>query len=194
MTPEKEAPAEQTPSPVPPAPPAETAPGERADAPETPDSDDAGDAAEGSQEPAEQEIEMLAFLAGTEEYVVPVDRVGEVLTPREITPVPHAEGYLLGVCSLRGTVMPIIDLNQRLGLAARARDERSRIIVVSLGRDDQVGLFVDRVRGVVRFLPSSVRPAPETIEQAAGTEFLAGIVRKDDRLYILLDLERTVGA
>ena len=147
-------------------------------------------------EPAapEQALEMLSFLLGSEEYVVPVEQVREILTPKEITPVPHTADYFLGVCSLRGTVMPVIDLNRRLGLAASERDEKSRIVVVSLGRDDQVGLFVDRVRGVVRFLPSSVRPAPETVAQGAGSEFLRGIARKDDRLYILLDVEKAVGA
>ena len=145
------------------------------------------------QEPKEQDLEMLSFLLGSEEYVVEVERVREVLTPREITPVPHAAQYFLGVCSLRGTVMPIIDLNRRLGLAASERDEKSRIIVVSMGQDDQVGLFVDRVRGVVRFAPSAVQPAPETVEQGAGAEFLKGIARKNDRLYILLDVEKAAG-
>jgi len=145
-------------------------------------------------EPQEQDLEMLSFLLGSEEYVVAVDRVREVLTPREITPVPHAANYLLGVCSLRGIVMPIIDLNRRLGLATSERDEKSRIIVVSLGHDDQVGLFVDRVRGVVRFTQSSVQPAPDTVEQGAGAEFLKGIARKNDRLYILLDVEKAIGS
>jgi len=140
------------------------------------------------------ELEMLSFLLGSEEYVVEVERVKEVLTPREITPVPHTADYLIGVCSLRGTVMPVIDLSRRLGLAQGARDEKSRIIVVSLGQDDQVGLFVDRVRGVVRLPSEAVRSAPETVEQGAGAEFLKGIARKGDRLYILLDAEKTVGA
>ncbi len=155
----------------------------------------AAPAAETIEQPGEErDLEMLSFLLGSEEYVVAVDRVREVLTPREITPVPHAANYLLGVCSLRGIVMPIIDLNRRLGLSKSARDEKSRIIVVSLGKDDQVGLFVDRVRGVVRFAPSSVQPAPETVEQGAGAEFLKGIARKNDRLYILLDVEKAAGA
>lgn len=157
-----------------------------ADAPPAPEPDGGPD--------REQELEMLSFLLGSEEYVVAVDQVREVLTPREITPVPLAENYLLGVCSLRGAVMPIIDLNLRLGLSASVRDEKSRIIVVSLGQDDQVGLCVDRVRGVVRFDPSIIQPAPETVAQGAGAEFLKGIARKNDRLYILLDVEKAAGA
>jgi purine-binding chemotaxis protein CheW len=161
---------------------------------DTPPSPEQAGGPDGAQEPQEQDLEMLSFLLGSEEYVVAVDRVREVLTPREITPVPHTASYLLGVCSLRGIVMPIIDLSIRLGLSASARDEKSRIIVVSLGHDEQVGLFVDRVRGVVRFTPSLVQPAPETVEQGAGAEFLKGVARKNDRLYILLDVEKAVGA
>jgi len=161
---------------------------------DTPPSPEQTGAADREQEPQEQEFEMLSFLLGSEEYVVAVEGVMEVLTPREITPVPHTADYLLGVCSLRGKVMPIIDLNRRLGLAESSRDEKSRIIVVSLGHDDQVGLFVDRVQGVVRFTPSSVQPAPETVEQGAGAEFLKGIARKNDRLYILLDVEKAAGS
>ena len=77
---------------------------------DTPPSPEQAGAADREQEPQEQELEMLSFLLGSEEYVVAVDGVMEVLTPREITPVPHTATYLLGVCSLRGKVMPIIDL------------------------------------------------------------------------------------
>jgi purine-binding chemotaxis protein CheW len=172
------------------APPATATPGHQK-------KDELGPVVSDTEEPEQQQeedLEMLSFLLGNEDYVVPVDRVREVLTPKEITPVPHTADYLVGVCSLRGTVMPVVDLNRRLGLAASARDEKSRIIVVSLGQDDQVGLFVDRVRGVVRFLSSAVRPAPETVAQGAGAEFLKGIARKDDQLYILLDVEKAIGA
>jgi purine-binding chemotaxis protein CheW len=161
---------------------------------QVPEKADARETAPQTEQVQEQELEVLSFLLGSEEYVVPVERVREVLTPKEITPVPHTADYFLGVCSLRGTVMPVIDLNRRLGLAASTRDEKSRIIVVSLAQDDQIGLFVDRVRGVVRFLTSVVRPTPETVAQGAGAEFLKGIARKDDRLYILLDVEKAVGA
>ena len=149
---------------------------------------------EEQHEEQEAEQELLAFRLGNEEYLLPVNLVGEVLTPKEITSVPHVPEYILGVCSLRGAVLPIIDLHQRLGLAESAHDERSRIIVVDLGPDDRVGLYVDRVRGVIRIRPSTIGSVPETVEQGAGADFLRGIVRKDDRLYIILDVEKTVAA
>jgi purine-binding chemotaxis protein CheW len=146
---------------------------------------DAGEAA-----PPVQEIEMLSFRLGDEEYAVMVDAVKEVLKIRELTPVPNAPDYVLGVMALRGPVLPVIDLCKRLGLPPGKKDEKARIVVVSLNEED-AGIEVDRVTGVVKIPSDSVRPTPETIEH--GAEFLRGIARKDDKLYILLDIEKAVG-
>ena len=136
------------------------------------------------EETQAQEIELLSFRLGGEEYAVLVEDVREVLKSYHLTIVPNAPDYILGVTSLRGTMLPIIDLCKRLGLASRTSDEKSRIVVVS-SADESVGLLVDRVTGVFRILPDEIKPAPENIEQ--GAEFLSGIVRTADRLYILLD-------
>jgi purine-binding chemotaxis protein CheW len=145
--------------------------------------------AEASEEPTvQQEIELLSFRAGGEAYAVIVDDVREVLKIRDVTAVPNTPVYLLGVMSLRGAMLPIFDLCRRLGLTPVQRDEKSRIIVVSPDEED-AGLLVDRVTGVLRILPDAIRPVPENIAQ--GAEYLRGIVRKDDKLYILLDLEKT---
>lgn len=146
-----------------------------------------------SQEPAsEADREMLAVVLGREEYAIPVERVREVLSPREVTPVPHTPEYILGVCALRGAVLPIIDLKQRLGLAKTEIDEKTRVVVVGLDDEDRIGFLVDRVRGVLRFPAAQVRPVPETVEQ--GAEFLAGIVRQEERLIILLDVYKAATA
>jgi len=138
-----------------------------------------------------QEIEMLSFLLGSEEYVLPVDEVREVLKSRELTIVPNSPPHVLGVTSIRGTVLPVIDLGRRLGLPPAARDERARIIIINPD-DEDAGIIVDRVTGVVRISPDAIRPAPETVEQ--GSEYLKGIARKGDRLYILLDLNKAAGS
>jgi purine-binding chemotaxis protein CheW len=138
-----------------------------------------------------QEIEMLSFRLGDEEYAVMVDAVKEVLKTRDLTPVPNSPDYVLGVMALRGPVLPVIDLCKRLGLPPREKDEKSRIIVVSVNEED-AGIQVDRVTGVIKISPEAIRPTPETIEH--GAEFLRGIARKDDKLYILLDIEKAVGS
>ena len=86
----------------------------------------------------------------------------------------------------------MIDLSKRLGLPAAARRTgRSRILVLNVN-DEQTGVVVDRVTGVVKIQPDAIRPVPDTIER--GSEFLKGIARKDEKLYILLDIEKALGA
>ncbi len=142
------------------------------------------------QETRQQEIELLSFRLGGEQYAVLVADVREVLKVVQPTIVPNTPDYILGVTSLRGTMLPIIDLCKRFGLTPGVNDEKSRIVIVN-SADGEAGLLVDRVTGVFRVLPDEIKPAPENIEQ--GSEFLRGIVRKDERLYILLDLEKAVG-
>ncbi len=181
---------------LPPAPPAPDAPAQTEAAvppAEKPAPEPVSAPGEEAAEPGAEVLEMLSFRLGGEEYVIMVEQVREVLKLRETTPVPHAPAYVLGVISLRGAVLPVIDLGRRLGLAGGVRDEKSRIIVVGIG-EEEAGLIVDRVTGVVRFPPEAVKPAPETIEQGAGAEYLKGIARKEEKLYILLDLEKAVGA
>ncbi len=163
------------------------------------DSPERGVAAEAAAEQAQaapveelpiEQIELLSFRLGGEEYAVNIDDVKEVLKNRDFTPVPNAPDYILGVTALRGPVLPVIDLSRRLGIPAGVRDEKSRIVVVTVN-DEEAGIVVDRVTGVVRISPDAVRPVPETIEK--GAEFLRGIARKGDKLYILLDIQKTLG-
>jgi len=137
------------------------------------------------------DTEMLAFLLSGEEYVVAVGQVNEVLKMWSLTPVPNAPEHILGVSSLRGTMLTIIDLGKRLGLGPAAMNEKSRVVVVTVN-DEKVGFIVDRVTGVVKLSPDLVRAVPETVEH--GVEFLRGIARKNDRLFILLDLDKVAGS
>jgi purine-binding chemotaxis protein CheW len=173
--------------------PAQTAPPAPADAVplalESPGQGETAGAGAGEKE-ATQELELLTFRLGAEEYAVMVDDVREVLKLRDLTEVPNTPEYILGVTSLRGTMLTVIDLGRRLGLAPGVRDERARIVVASPDEED-VGLLVDRVTGVLKIRDEEIKPPPENVEQ--GAEFLRGIVRKDDRLVILLDLAKAVG-
>jgi purine-binding chemotaxis protein CheW len=145
---------------------------------------------DGNEKELSTELELLAFRMGGEEYAVMVNDVREVLKLRDLTAVPNTPEYILGVMSLRGTMLTVIDLGRRLGLAPGVRDDRARIVVVGTDEED-VGLMVDRVTGVLKIMPEGIKPPPENVEQ--GAEYLRGIVRKDDRLVILLDLAKAVG-
>lgn len=134
--------------------------------------------------------EMLGFRLGGEEYAVEIEKVREVTRLWGITPVPNSPEYILGVTSLRGSVLPVMDLCKRLNIQPGERDEKSRIIVVEVGGEN-IGIAADRVTGVLHISEEEIDPAPETIED--GAEYLAGIARKGGNLYILLDIEKAAG-
>ncbi|MHB8763865.1 MAG: chemotaxis protein CheW [Deferrisomatales bacterium] len=100
--------------------------------------------------PAAGRLELLALELGTETYGVGIRDVAEILLPRAVTPVPRAPAFVLGVMSLRGSVLPVVDLGARLGLAPTADGRGSRVVVLRDGAE-RLGFRVDRVRGVIRF-------------------------------------------
>ncbi len=180
-------------APPPPAPPARRAPLDeffyRADE-ETPELPAVG----GPAEPAPQDDadsaareEYLTFLLGREEYAVAIERVREVVRAPPITEVPRAPAHVLGVVTVRGEVVAVLDPRRRLGLPGAApADGAGRIVIVD-GGDGPCALLVDAVSSVVRLPAGSIEPCPQGIA-ATRAEYLAGIGREGDRLFTVLDL------
>ena len=94
--------------------------------------------------------ELLTFELDNSPYAIPVERVREIIRPREATPMPRVPDCVVGVIAMRGEIVQIVDLRMRLGLALSPPTRRSRIIVLH-GDDDRVtGVLVDAVREVLR--------------------------------------------
>ena len=127
------------------------------------------------------------FLAG-EEYGVEVRQVQEIRRVTEITSVPRAPEFIRGVINLRGRILPVLDLRRRLGLGEVATDRAARIVVVRI-KDRLLGLLVDGASQVLKVKVSQVEPPPEEVLQQGG-DYIRGVAKLDDRLIILVDLER----
>jgi purine-binding chemotaxis protein CheW len=131
--------------------------------------------------------EFLTFLLGDEEYAVAIERVREVVRAPPITEVPRAPAHILGVVTVRGEVVAVIDPRRRIGLpAAHPAEGEGRIVIVDAG-EGPCGLHVDRVASVVRLRPGSIEPCPQGVA-GQRAEYLAGIGRDGDRLFTVLDL------
>ncbi len=139
---------------------------------------------------SEDEFQVVSFDIGAEEFAVGILEVQEIIRMVEITQVPKAPHYVVGVINLRGKVIPIMDLRLRFGLPAAERTKETRIVVVDIARII-LGLIVDSVSEVLRIPSSEVEPPPSGSQ--AGSEFHKGVGKVDDRLLILLDLHRLVG-
>jgi len=127
-----------------------------------------GSAEGGAPDPV---VELCAFRVGSEEYVLDIRRVREVVSPVEIRPVPRAPELIEGVVDLRGEIVPVVDVRKRLALPAGPRTRRTRFLVVRLGRR-VVALLVDAVIEVVRIPRSAIRPAAGLAKPDAPRLFL----------------------
>jgi purine-binding chemotaxis protein CheW len=103
---------------------------------------------------------LLVFVLDGVRYALPVERVREIVRRRPITPVPRLAPEVLGVISLRGRVIQVIDLRRRLGLAPGAVGRRSRIVVAHDGEGRVAGLLVDGVLEVVTAPEEALGDAP----------------------------------
>jgi purine-binding chemotaxis protein CheW len=128
--------------------------------------------------------EFLTFRLGNEEFAVAIERVREVLRAPGITEVPRAPAGVLGVVTVRGEVVPVVDARARLGVAG-GDETGGRIVIVDSG-DGPIGVLVDAVSGVVRLPRGAIEPCPQGIS-AAASDCVTGIGRWRDRLFMVVD-------
>lgn len=135
-------------------------------------------------------IQLVGFKLGDEEYAIDVLKIQEIIRLIEITSVPRMDSYVLGVMNLRGKVIPVIDLRVRFNLDKSDFDKKTRTIVVKFEKEN-IGFVVDEVTEVARISKSMVEPTPPLVG-SIGQEYILGICKYDDRLIILLDIDRVV--
>jgi purine-binding chemotaxis protein CheW len=140
------------------------------------------------KEEEEEQLQLLTFTLGGEEYALNIMDIKEIIRPKDATEVPRTPDYILGIFSLRGTIIPVFDVSLRLGLPKGERGAQNRIVVVK-SQEHFFGLHVDNVVQVLDIPLSKIEPPPEILGGVEG-EFLRGIGRIDDRLIILLNLGR----
>jgi len=138
-----------------------------------------------------REIELLSFKVNDQEYSLDIMSVREIRGWSKATPLPHSPPYMQGVINLRGSVLPIVDLSIRFGLAEREVSPRDVIIVVNV--DDQtVGLLVDAVVDILSINTDAIDPPPEMGDNT--TRFVDGLIIQNDRMIRLLSLKAAVPA
>ncbi len=136
----------------------------------------------------EEVLQMVSFVLNEEEFGVDILKVQEIIRIVELTRVPNAPHFVEGVINLRGRIVPVIDLRKRFGLPQNEFDKNSRIVIVAVN-NLVVGFLVDKVKEVLRVPKAVIEPPPE-ITSTIHTDYIIGVAKLDDRLLIVLDLER----
>ena len=101
--------------------------------------------------------------------------------------LPHAPGYVRGVINLRGSVLPVVDLSDRLGFAPIEGNARQVIIVVHIG-GKLVGMLVDAVSDILSQSSEVIQPTPEVASGQVLT-FLQGVLAIDGRMIGLIRVD-----
>ncbi|MEH6470206.1 MAG: chemotaxis protein CheW [Halopseudomonas sp.] len=142
-------------------------------------------AASGSDDPV---LQYVTFLLKDEIYGINVMEVQEVLRYSEIAPVPGAPSYVLGIINLRGNVVTVIDTRQRFGLMPDEVTDNTRIVIIEVDKQ-VIGILVDAVSEVVYLNQSEIEKAPN-VGTDESAKFIQGVCHKDDRLLILVELDK----
>ncbi len=133
---------------------------------------------------------FLTFVLDKEEYALDITFIREIIKPREVTDIPRVPGFILGIVSLRGIIIPVFDLKQRLKLGKVEISEVSRIIVCQV-QDRIVGLLVDHISQVVQLSRQTIEPPPAVLT-GIDREMVEGVGRHQGRMMILLQLPSVI--
>ncbi len=142
------------------------------------------------EEQKSPDIQVVVFRLRDEEYGVDIHEVREIIRLSEMSYIPEAPFFIEGVINLRGEVVPVTSLSKLFHLPSKEKYEKTaRIIVVEI-QDQTIGLLVDEVPEIIRIPHEQVKPTPEVISKEIKKDYLKGVGKVDDRLLILLDVNR----
>lgn len=133
------------------------------------------------------EIELLTFQVGGQEYAIDIMSVREIRGWSFATPLPHAPAFVRGVINLRGTVLTIVDLADRLGMGETETNERNVIIVVQAEKET-VGLLVDAVSDILATNKSELQTPPE-MSADNDHSYVSALIVADERMIRILSLD-----
>lgn len=132
------------------------------------------------------DMQLVAFRLGREEYAIPVDRVREIINYIPVTKLPEAPPYLEGIIDVRGKIVPVVNFSVKAGLSV---EQGAKQIVIVEAQNKEIGLTVDTVTEVIQAVQENFCH----IDSVNGAGQSAKIVYKlQDRIIILLDLEKVL--
>ena len=134
----------------------------------------------------------LAFWLGKEEFAVPVGRIREIIPWQDITPVPQAAPYVLGVINLRGKVVPVMDLRLRLGMAGQQRGVRACIVVMQPDAKrtrSPIGVVVDGVSEVLQIQASEMEDTAALASGWMRQGYVNQIAKCKGKVKLLLEID-----
>lgn len=149
---------------------------------------DAGSVAT-EEEQHDGRLELLTFVIAGEHYAIDIEKIVEIVTPRAVTRIPNADPTIVGILSLRGTIVTLVDVRRKLRHGSEPIETADTRIVVIDFRNEIVGFIVDRVLRVVKTDAGGIEPHP-VVHATELDAAIRGVFRSGNALTILLDLDK----
>jgi purine-binding chemotaxis protein CheW len=137
-------------------------------------------------------LEALAFKLGNEEYGIKILKVQEIRGYESVTRIASAPEHVKGVVNLRGTIVPIVDMRIKFKLGEPTYNQFTVVIILNI-QDRVVGMVVDSVSDVISLTADQIKPAPD-MGGALNTDYLVGLGTVDERMIILVDIDRLMSS
>lgn len=135
-------------------------------------------------------LELASFFVGDALCGMDILKVQEINKLIEMTRVPQAPDYVLGILNLRGEIVTIIDLGKKLGLKATEMSDKTRNVIVS-SNGEHIGLMVERISDVIQAEREKIEMPPANIGGVQG-KYFTGVFKTEDRLIGILDVEKVL--
>lgn len=132
-----------------------------------------------------QVLQLIGFTVGEERFAIDISEVHEINRFEHINRIPDLPDHVLGVIDLRGVVIPVINLAEKLGISSQGITKDTRIIIVGFN-GDKIGILVDSVSEVLRISNDSLERPPSII-QRVNSEYICGIIRNGNQLIVVLN-------
>lgn len=132
-------------------------------------------------------LKFITFGLGREKFGIAIDEVKEIIAKYEIVPLPRTPDFIEGIISLRGDIIPVVEMRARFDMPPREGDEETRVIVLEM-RDFVVGIQVDNVYEVLKLTEDAIEPPPKFMAGLKG-DYIDGVAEAKGRLTIILNLD-----
>ncbi len=132
-------------------------------------------------------LKFITFGLGREKFGIAIDEVKEIIADYEIVPLPRTPDFIEGIISLRGDIIPVVEMRARFDMPPREDDEETRVIVLEM-RDFAVGIQVDNVYEVLKLSEDAIEPPPKFMAGLKG-DYIDGVAEAKGRLTIILNLD-----
>ena len=140
----------------------------------------------------EENHQYLTFKLDDEVFALGIDKVREVLDYTSVTKVPQVPEFMRGVINLRGSVVPVVDMRLKFGMAKTEKTVNTCIIIVEINLEGEttiLGALADSVQEVLDLEPHQIEPAPK-IGTKLRTEFIKGMGKRNEQFIIILEIDK----